>query len=416
MLCSLAALSFVSTLSCSVFHMTEAGNNRNNNVDISGERLQPSGENSVFSFSGLSFENYIRKSRDVIAAGRIDLGGQNRTMVIAGNAPFELKPSNTCSPGATKSRGILLTHGLTDSPYIMRSLGDVFRRKCFRVKSVLLPGHGTRPGDLLEVKWQEWVRAETFGVDALAAEVDEIYLAGFSTGASLALYQSLNDSRIKGLFLFSPAIKITSLARFANWHKLYSWAFPAAKWMSIAPDEDPFKYESFPFNAAYQIYLLTEENRALLAGRKVSIPVFIAASEDDSTVNASSTIEFFKQAAHPANRMVLYTANPGNYTPGQGIEAMQSRIPGDRIVSSAHTAIIIPPEDPHYGADGEYVSCAHYFGEDDEKYIRCKAKKEDYIGEVTKENLKKGTVRRLTYNPGYNLLLRSITEFIDSLE
>jgi esterase/lipase len=40
----------------------------------------------------------------------------------------------------------------------MRHLADFFRQNGFRVMAVLLPGHGTQPGDLLDVTWQEWAR------------------------------------------------------------------------------------------------------------------------------------------------------------------------------------------------------------------------------------------------------------------
>jgi len=51
--------------------------------------------------------------------------------VVEGNAPFELQHSADGSAGNQKAyrRGILLTHGLTDSPYFMRHLAEFFRQK-----------------------------------------------------------------------------------------------------------------------------------------------------------------------------------------------------------------------------------------------------------------------------------------------
>ena len=88
--------------------------------------------------------------------------------IVDGNAPFELKPPAGCPSGHGKPyrRGILLTHGLTDSPYSMRALGSFFQKNCFRVMAILLPGHGTQPGDLLDIHWQEWAKAEAYGTDA----------------------------------------------------------------------------------------------------------------------------------------------------------------------------------------------------------------------------------------------------------
>ena len=211
--------------------------------------------------------------------------------IVDGNAPFELKPPAGCPSGHGKPyrRGVLLTHGLTDSPYSMRALGSFFQKNCFRVMAILLPGHGTQPGDLLDVVWQEWAKAEAYGTDQLAAEVDEVYLAGFSTGGALSVYQSQDDPRVRGLFLFSPALEVDSIAALANVHKYRIFGYA---WLDVMPDKDIYKYESFPKNAAAQIYALTQAVKSRLEEHAVSIPVFAAASQDDTTVHASATIEF----------------------------------------------------------------------------------------------------------------------------
>ncbi|MBI1821383.1 MAG: alpha/beta fold hydrolase [Nitrospirae bacterium] len=379
------------------------------------DRHQPTGGGTDIKYDGLSFENYIKLSRKVIANSRTDLKNKGREEIIDGNSPFELEPPQSCAPGKNKRyrRGVLLSHGLTDSPYFTRQLGQFFQEHCFRVMAILLPGHGTRPGDLLDVTWQEWAQAEAFGTDALASEVDEVYLWGFSTGGALSVSQSLRDPRVKGLFLFSPAIQITSMASLANLHKIYSWALPGAKWIDLMKDEDPFKYESFPYNAAYQIYLLTLEVRSSLDNHKLTIPTFIAASEDDSTVMISGTVDFFDKANNPNNKMILYTTKTG--IPSGKIDRVNSFFPDQHILTSAHTAIVLSAASAHYGINGDYAYCSHYFPKEMGKYDRCKNKKEDYLGEISEENLKKGVIRRLMYNPNFDSLESSLSQFIESL-
>ncbi len=377
------------------------------------ERHKPSGRNSRFVFEGLSFDEYIAQTRQTIGQARTDLTAENHDRIVEANAPFALTPDLT--PETTSGparRGVLLAHGLTDSPYAMRALGRFFQARGFWVKAILLPGHGTRPGDLLEVTWQEWARAVQFGVDVLARETDAVYLAGFSTGGALGIYQALRDPRVRGLYLFSPALAVSPLGFMANWHKLYSWAYPPGAWMGLQEDEDRVKYESFPFNAGDQIYLLTREIQRLLTHRTMSLPLFIAASEDDATVRTGATLRFFEQAAHPSKRMLLY--GTGTTTLPARVERIPCVLPDQRIASSAHTAIAIPPDDPHYGARGDYASCGHYFG-DAEKYRLCKNRKEDLLGEVSRENLGKGLIRRLTYNPHYDGMMAHLASHILSL-
>jgi esterase/lipase len=384
-------------------------------------RHQVSGLNTQFNGDQLPFADYVSRSRDMIRKTHAAANAAELDKIVDGNAPFELKPSASCPSGHGKPyrRGVLLTHGLTDSPYFMRYLGSFFQENCFRVMAILLPGHGTQPGDLLDVSWREWAKAEAFGTDRLADEVDEVYLAGFSTGGALSVYQSLNDTRVRGLFLFSPALKISALGALANLHKIYSWAIPSAKWLDVMPDKDIYKYESFPKNAAAQIYGLTQAVSSRLQEHAVNIPVFAAASQDDTTVFTSATIDFMAHTLSPSSKLVLYSTDVRNTPPGfpaEKLEMVNSVVPEQKILSSAHTAILVPPEDRHYGVAGDYSNCLHYYPDEMEKYDACNNMPgEDLQGELTKENLKAGILRRLMYNPNFAELKVSLKKFIDHL-
>jgi len=357
----------------------------------------------------------------MLCKARAKLGAAELERIVEGNAPFELKPLVDAAAGQNKTyrRGVLLTHGLTDSPYFMRHLAAFFQENGFRVMAVLLPGHGTQPGDLLDVSWHEWASTVAYGTDRLAEEVDEVYLAGFSAGGALSVYQSLRDDRVRGLFLFSPALEITARAARANLHKLYSWLMPSAKWVGIRPDKSHYKYESLPKNAVAQMYALAKKLNSLLQKHEVSIPVFAAASQDDTTANTPASLEFMAHARHPSSKLVLYTTDTKELPPGipaEKLELVDSVVPGQKILSSAHTAIVLSPDDPHYGAAGDYANCAHYYPGDMEKYAACIKHPEQALqGEVTEQNLKAGILRRLMYNPNFAALKVSMKRFMDNL-
>ncbi|MDP2694905.1 MAG: alpha/beta fold hydrolase [Gallionella sp.] len=384
-------------------------------------RHRPSGENSRFLGEGLAFDEYVRRTIAMLRRAHARLGTADQEKAVAGNAPFELRPEGDACRGKSKPyrRGVLLTHGLTDSPYFMRYLAGFFRENGFRVLAVLLPGHGTQPGDLLDATWREWDKATAYGTDRLAEEADEVYLAGFSAGGALSVCQSLRDSRVRGLFLFSPAFEITRRAAWANLHRLYSWLIPSAKWVSIMPDNSLYKYESLPKNAAAQMYALTRELNLLLQGHEVNIPVFVAASQDDITASTPATLKFMAQARHPSSRLVLYatdTEKAPHGIPAEKLELVNSVLPEQNILSSAHTAIVLPPDDAYYGAAGEYSNAVHYYPDDLEKYDACNSGHEGILlGEITEANLKAGTLRRLMYNPNFAALEISMRRFIDNL-
>jgi len=383
-------------------------------------RHHPSGLNSRFEGDGLPFADYVARSREMLALAHARLGSNEAERRVEGNAPFALAPSNG-QPGTGKPfrRGVLLVHGLTDSPYFMRHLGAFFADNGFRVMAILLPGHGTQPGDLRAIAWREWARAVAYGTDCLAAEVDELYLAGFSAGAALNILHSLDDARVRGLLLFSPALELPVRAKYAHWHRWYSWLIPSAKWAYIRPDADIYKYESLSKNSVAQAYALSKALGARLRNRDLDIPVFAAASADDVTVHTSVTLAFMARARHPCSRLVLYTTAADNPPPGiplERLELVNSVVPQQRIISSAHTAIVLPPDDPHYGAAGEYVNCQHYYKDDLEKYDACKNVSGGALqGEISETNLKAGILRRLMYNPNFAALKVSLKRFIDHL-
>ena len=384
-------------------------------------RHYPSGLNSHFIGTHATFSEYIEHSRNLIVETRSgnDLATLNK--IVDGNAPFELKPVGGYPVGKKKPylRGILLTHGLTDSPYYMRHLAAFFQEQGFRVMVLLLPGHGTQPGDLLNVHWQDWAKAVDYGVGQLAQEVEEIYLGGYSAGGALSIYHSLRDQRVRGLFLFAPALQISPKAAFAHFHKTYSWLRPSAKWLSIKPDSDRYKYESFPKNAAAQMHALTRVLQARLAEQDLKIPIFAAVSQDDATVNTSATINFMAHARNSANKLVYYFSDPENIPTGlekDKIEYVNSVLTEQGIHSSAHTAIVLPRDDEYYGEQGIYCCCNHYYPAEMAKYLACIDRVDGVIqGEITEKNLKQGTLRRLTYNPNFDGLKSSLKQFIDNI-
>lgn len=381
-------------------------------------RLQESGSNSDFAISpGVSFEVYVRETKALVEKTRVDLNEMNREAVLQANIPFELRPQEAVFP-RTKSgkyqKGVLLIHGLSDSPYLIRPIARHLQSRGFLVRAILLPGHGTVPGDLLKVSYQAWTRAVAYGLSTLRADADQIYLGGFSTGGALSMLQALKDTDIKGLFLFSPALAVkTDLVVLAGLlDYLTHWVGPPHD------DVDYVKYESFAVNAAHQIYLLTGEVRTALESRRhFDVPVFAAFSEDDITIDASRTLEVMRQyGTSRKNMMVLYTKEPRRHRePPAGLLIQEnSALPESRILDFSHIAVTIPPEDPHYGASGGYRSCLHYQGEPVKRKL-CLHSSDVYQGEITDENLQRGVLRRLSYNPLFGKMMEHMDRFLEEV-
>ncbi len=378
-------------------------------MEVLGLRHRTSGLNSTFVSEGMPFADYVQHTQAML--WKLHDGKNDQEKIVAGNVPFELKPDGSFDKGRNKPyrRGVLLTHGLLDSPYHMRYLASFFQRNGFRVMAVLLPGHGTQPGDLLKIRWKEWMKAVAYGTNCLAEEVDELYLAGFSAGAALSVLQASRDKRVCGLFLYSPAFEIDPRAKWANLHKFHSWLIRKKAWVSRMQDRDLYKYESLCKNAAAQMYALTQA----LPKNEITIPVFAVASAQDATVNPAATLRFMQRVQNPASKLVWYATEKIEQA---NVEWVNSAVPEKHILSSAHTAIVIPPEDEHYGEAGEYVNCMHYLPDDKQNARACRMPGADvWYGEINEWNLQHGLLRRLMYNPHYAEMEASMQEFIERL-
>jgi len=378
-------------------------------------RLQPSGLNTNFAASlDTPFATYLKDAREMMIKARVDIHDDNREVVLKANMPFELRPDEGNFPKGKDGKyrkGILLIHGLSDSPYLLQPLARHLQKQGFFVRALLLPGHGTVPGDLLGIRYQEWIRAVQYGVRGMKGEVTDLFLGGFSTGAALSVLESMKDKEIKGLILISPALAVKDrrialagmLSGFKDWVG------------DIQDDVDYAKYETFAVNAAYQIYLLTREIDALFdQGRRIEAPVFAALSREDITIDPERALLVLeKYAPSPRNVLVVYAKKPQGKAGQSGgrVYIENSFLADKKVLDFSHVALPIPCDDRHYGNRGGYKSCLHY-RDDQEKRRTCLLDDSIWKGEISGDNLQAFTVRRLTCNPKYDGMIEKLDEFL----
>ncbi|MGB5590124.1 MAG: alpha/beta hydrolase [Gammaproteobacteria bacterium] len=236
------------------------------------------------------------------------------------NRSFELRPENT--PWGA----IVLVHGLTDSPYSMRALAEIYRDKGLLVVGPRMPGHGTAPSGLLEAQWQDWLAVVELAADYARSQIGPdapLLLGGYSNGGSLVMKFTANaiengEPLPAQVHLFSPAIGITRLAVFAGWHRLLAGIpyFSKVRWESIIPEYDPYKYNSFPKIAGHQSWEITRSLEKQLAklsasGQIRSMPPLLAfQSLADATVLTSAVVEgLFERLSVPNSELVLFDVN-----------------------------------------------------------------------------------------------------------
>lgn len=374
------------------------------------------------------------------------------------NWTFELVPE--------KPRGgVLLLHGLTDSPYSMRKLAELYFKQGFYVLVLRIPGHGTVPAALLNISWRDWYAAAELGASAVMNKIGDLpfLMVGYSTGGALALKYAATsveqNRRVPdGLVLLSPAVGITELSRVSTFHKLISWLpyFESAKWLDIEPEYDPYKYLSFPKNAGAQVFKLSKDlQRQLIslsgAGAMNRFPpVLTFQSVVDATIIGRACYTYlYSQVVSNGSELVVYDINHieglrfffGVDTRAELSEAEGHQLPfnftmltnsGDAhrlvlrehrvgelnsvdrplksswpagVYSMSHVSIPFAPDDPIYGLDENSALAAGFLPIGTLRPL----------GEKGVLRISANELTRLRYNPFHELMLDKITSWTNDV-
>jgi alpha-beta hydrolase superfamily lysophospholipase len=334
--------------------------------------------------------------------------------VYPGNLPRDWNRSFILPPPGTARGAVVLLHGLTDSPYSLRHIAQHLSEQGLLAVVPRMPGHGTVPAALTAAHWEQWLAATRLAVREARRQVPDgpLYLVGYSNGGALALRYSLaalEDESLampQRLVLISPMIGVTSYARYAGLAALPAVlpAFAKSAWMNVLPEFNPFKYNSFPVQAARQTYELTREvqnafDAAEADGRLSRLPPVLALqSLADSTVSTPAVVHrLFDRLPANGSELVVFDINRSQaassllradmsglleqllppakrdydltvvgVAPEQGRAVEARRIAAgsqqvqrqplgvdypSQLFSVSHVALPFPPGDPLYGSD-----------------------------------------------------------------
>lgn len=374
---------------------------------------QQSGVNSNFTGDSLAFSDYIANTRNMIAtAHREFLNGKVKTKkrisIVDANSPFEWRPSEQYKSASGKyKKGILLIHGLLSSPFATRDIGNYFYKKGYLVRSILLPGHGTVPGDLLEVEREAWYAAAEYGYRKITEQAEDISVMGISIGGTLAATLAYKHNSIEALYLITPSIKLRSKYVFiANLFRQLSKLHTPSAWYSLADDHDYAKYESFPYNLAYQANGVTKDFAKLREKRRLEIPIFMALAGHDETVNSLAAEKFFLEQPNAKSKLIIYD-NTSKLFNDPRVEYRSSFYPHENILNFSHVCIQNSPDNEHYGRNGDYVPKLSI---PDQKHPN--GHKVIYKGSLASEDVTKYHLHRLTYNPDFHNMLLRLDDFL----
>jgi len=367
--------------------------------------LKPSQDNGA----GVRFSDYQAQTIKQIQLTR-NFQLTDRNLELLWNSPQEWRPT-TLGADVKPQKGILLVHGLGDSPWSFHDVAEELAKQGFLVRTVLLPGHGTRPEDLVKVKAEEWQKVIREQAVALAEDVSgPVYLGGFSTGANLVLEYAYRHPKVAGLVLFSPGFKSFAFDWLAPLvSEIRPWIINPSNSTTL---QTPVRYMNVPTNGYAQFYRTSSMARQLMANTYEK-PVFMVVAEHDSVLDTKYLLEtFHNRFIHPRSRLIWYGDLPQKFAEDKRILVRSDKLPDLHISQFSHMGLLFSPTNELYGINGSLKICLNSM--DAKNNLACEHEKQQ-LWYSDWGYTEPGKIHaRLTFNPYFEwqtqVLLETLTD------
>lgn len=203
--------------------------------------------------------------------------------------------------------GFLFVHGFTGAPYEGRELAEKIHSDFgFTISVPLLPGHGTSPGDLKYVTWQDWYSFVKEKYFELRQECTKVIVCGQSMGGALILHLASHHS-VDGVITLAAAaflkdwrLKLLPIARRIITYQHKSKG-PDIK--NQALKESIPSYTKYPLKSVDQLLALLRHTREDLP--EVTAPALLIHSRKDRTVPFDNLQYIHDHIASSQKKMVF---------------------------------------------------------------------------------------------------------------
>jgi esterase/lipase/1-acyl-sn-glycerol-3-phosphate acyltransferase len=218
----------------------------------------------------------------------------------------ESRPEKTGEPfflhNIFNTHGVILVHGYMAAPEEVRLFAEKLYKAGYSVYGVRLRGHGTTPEDLSGRIWQDWNESVNRGYVVMKNSVTDFAIAGFSTGAGLALLQAAQKGgKIKALVSISAPLRLQDIrASFTGAVSFFNTILKKFKiekgkmeFVPNVPENPDINYSRNPINGTYELGKLMKYVEGNLS--KINIPALLIQATGDPVVNPQSADEIFSK-------------------------------------------------------------------------------------------------------------------------
>jgi len=308
------------------------------------------------------------------------------------NLPFELIPEKP------NGDAVLLVHGLGDSPYSFSDVAQHLASKGYLVRTVLLPGHGSKAGDLMLPTEKDWQQVVNHHIALLKPNSNKLWLGGYSTGANLVTSEALHDDSIAGLLLFSPAFEPDSSA--VKWANLASYV---VTWADQDPETNYTRYNSLPMHGAAVYYDTVKTVQDDLQELTYNKPVFMMMSEGDSVIDTVFPTDVFQKQFINENNQLVWLGEVDLAISKTTRFSMKR--PDLHIVNGSHMGLLYSSSNRVYGQEADIIICNN--GQTKQQEKACEQGEDVWFSSYGWEEKGK-TLARSTYNPYFEQSMQKL--------
>lgn len=256
----------------------------------------------------------------------------------------ESKPRSVGRPRLLKARpeapgpgrlGVLLIHGYMAAPEEPALLAERLSDAGASVYLPRLPGHGTSPDNLAVVGARDWLAAVDEAYAVISPLCERLVIAGFSTGASLALAEAASHPE-----RYAAVVSMSAPLRFrdpkARWIEAADLLKAAARRLGLArlgynfipnqPDNPEINYVR---NCVHGMAEVKRVSRLARRGlRRIRVPVLAMQGTGDSTIAPEAPSLVAKGVSSPDARLVMVPSDRHGIVRGPSLDATSAGLLG----------------------------------------------------------------------------------------
>jgi len=235
--------------------------------------------------------------------------------------------------GREGGAGIIILHGYMAAPEEVALLGEGLRALGLTVYLPRLPGHGTSSANLEAVGWLDWAGAADEAWRRVSGLCGRWVIAGFSTGAGLALHEAaIHPGRYAALISMSaplglalaPGPFVRCADRLITAAKRAGLAGGGADFFPNRPDNPAINYRRNCIHGVAEVQRLMRVVREELGS--IALPALVMQGSGDRVVRRDSARSVFDALGSDRKRLALVESESHCIVRGKALEPVMEGI------------------------------------------------------------------------------------------